>query len=286
MVDNVLRLLSLAGGSEIADTIKVMLSDLRKLWAFRGLISSLVIRDLRIKYQSSVLGFFWSLLHPLMMMSVYAIIFSILIRQVVDGPYPIFLLAGLLPWLFFSTSLTMTAPSLIINGSLINKVYFPRETLPLAIILSNLINFLLSLVVLFLFLIVFGIRPGLTLLLVPIVIFFHVLFIFGLSLFLSIANVYFRDITHVVEIVLQLWFFSVPVIYSIEFLEHALGSRWLMLYSLNPMVLIITMYRSLLMYSRVPSLTQWLVLATMSLVFFAVGYRFFKRREFAVIKEI
>lgn len=261
-------------------------SDLKQLFRYRGLVYSLVIRDLRIKYKSSVLGFFWSLLHPLLMMGVYAIIFTILIRQKVEGPYSLFLLAGILPWLFFAGSLSLTAPSLLSNSTLINKVFFPREILPLAIILSNLINFLLSLIVFFFFLIFTNLPMGMTLFSLPLLIFFHFLFTFGLTLFLAPANVYFRDIDHIIDIVLQLWFFSVPVIYSIQFLFRIAGKTWLYFYFLNPMVSFTVMYRDILMYSRMPSLSYWLFTAFLGIVSFLAGYSYFKRVEFDVVKEI
>lgn len=263
-----------------------MYKDLRQLWSYRGLLWSLVLRDLRLKYKSSVLGFLWTLLHPLLMMSIYAIIFSILIRQKVDGPYPIFLLAGILPWLFFASSLTLTAPSLISGGALINKVFFPREILPLAIIGANLINFLLSLLVFFLFLLFFQISVGRAILLLPLLIFVHVLFSIGLALVLAACNVRYRDIGHAIDIVLQLWFFSVPVIYSVEFLGRMVGPQWLRFYYLNPMVYYIEMYRDILMYGRFPDFEGWLIVISLGIISFLSGYRFFKKREFELVKEI
>jgi len=267
-------------------TLFQLVTELKHLWFYRDLIHSLVIRDLRIKYKSSFLGFFWSLLHPLLIMGVYSIIFSILIRQVVNGPYPIFLLAGILPWLFFSSSLTLTAPSLLANRLLINKVYFPREVLPLAIIVSNLVNFILSLVVFMVFMLPFGIIPGVALLSLPLIILFHVMFTFGMSLLLAIANVYFRDLDHIIDIVLQLWFFSVPVIYSMDFLRNMVGQEWLVVYQLNPMVFFVTMYRDILMYGQFPSLVSWTVTGLWGILVFILGFWFFKKHEFDAVKEI
>ncbi|MFC1852366.1 ABC transporter permease [candidate division CSSED10-310 bacterium] len=263
-----------------------MLKDLLVLWKYQGLIRSLVFRDLRIKYKSSFLGFFWSLLHPLLMMAVYALIFSILIRMKVEGPYAIFLLAGILPWLFFASSLTLTAPSLLSNSSLINKVFFPREILPLAIIFSNLVNFLLSIVVFLIFMLIFGLYPGATLIWLPGLIFLHLLFTIGLSLLIATANVFFRDVSHVIDIVLQLWFFSVPIIYTVDFLMDKIGWHWIMLYRLNPMVPFIEMYRSIMMYSRLPGLSSWLYVTLISVITFMIGYGVFKRLEFDMVKEI
>lgn len=219
-------------------------------------------------------------------MGVYSVIFSILIRQKVDGPYPIFLLAGILPWLFFTGSLTLTAPSIYGNRLLINKVYFPREILPLAIILSNLVNFILSLFVFMFFIIPFGIYPGVSFLVLPVIILCHVLFTVGCGLLLSTANVYFRDLDHIIDVVLQLWFFSVPVIYSLDFIRSMVGEGWMFVYHLNPMVFFISMYRSVLMYDLVPGLGSWLVICLWGLLVFYAGYRVFKRYEYDLIKEI
>lgn len=263
-----------------------LLINFRRLVDYRGLLYSLVIRDLRIKYKSSFLGFFWSLLHPLLMMGVYSIIFSILIRQVVEGPYPIFLLAGILPWLFFAGSLTLTAPSLLASSLLINKVYFPREVIPLSIVLANLVNFVLSIGVFLLFMLPFGIYPGKALLLLPLLVLCHLLFTSGLSLLISMGNVYFRDIAHIIDIVLQLWFFSVPIIYSVNFLTKVLDERLLALYYLNPMVLYISMYRDIMMYSHFPTFLSWFIAGLVGILVFCLGYRVFKRYEYDVVKEL
>lgn len=222
-----------------------MFDQLREIFKFKNLIYNLVSRDLKVKYKGSILGFFWSLLNPLAMLIVYTVAFKYIIRIRVEN-FPLFFLCGFLPWTFLSLSLSMAVSSIKDNANLVKKVYFPREILPLSIVLSNLVQFLLTFIILIPALLLFKIKLGLPLLYLPLIIIFHLAFILGLSLLLSALNVFFSDIRHLLEIFLQIWFWLTPIIYPVSFVPE----RFQTLYRLNPAVLFVESYRNSLLYNK------------------------------------
>lgn len=218
---------------------------------YRYLLRNLVVRDLKARYKNSVLGVLWSILNPLFLMIVFTVLFSVLANNQIRQ-YPIFVLVGLIPWNFFSGSLTSGTVSVTGNSSLVKKVYFPRELLPTSALLSNLVNFLFAFAVLIVFLYIF--RIGLTIhaLWVPAILLTQLIFTLGLILLLSSLTVFYGDVLMILEVVLLAWFFLTPVFYSLElFGETAtvLGvtfnpaqvMRWI-----NPMASIIDGYRTVL----------------------------------------
>ncbi|MBM3700839.1 MAG: ABC transporter permease, partial [Actinobacteria bacterium] len=188
-----------------------MISNFKKLIAYRELLFSLTKKELKVKYRGSVLGFFWSLLNPVLMMLVYSFVFSMILRQGIQE-FAIFLLCALLPYNFFSNSVNYGSGSIISNANLVKKIYFPKEIIPLSIVLSNLINFLLELVVLFIVLSIFGYKFYMYLYLLPVVILVQVLFVSGISMLISALNVFFRDLQHLITILMLVWFFATPII--------------------------------------------------------------------------
>ncbi|MEJ2745538.1 MAG: ABC transporter permease, partial [bacterium] len=201
---------------------------------------------LKIRYQGSALGFLWTLLNPLFMMLIY----WVFIRFMKFPMDPWSLLAGVLAWQFITMCCGDSINAVAGHPNLVKKVYFPRIILPLATVLANLVNYLLSLVVLFALTMLAGRLawgPGLAVL--PLVIFAQFLFCLGLSLIISCSSVYFRDTEHVVAVLLMAWFFMSPVIYSLDFISQSdLIPRWLLwAYKLNPMAGLITLYRRIIM---------------------------------------
>jgi len=225
---------------------------LATLFRFRELVFNLVQRELKARYKNSVLGFVWSLLNPLGMMVVFTIVFSVLMPNNSVPNYPIFLLCGLLPWNFFSTSIMTGTNSIVANGNLVKKVYFPREVLPIATVLANLVNFLLALVVLFAAMLVLRMPLSPWLALLPIVILIQTCFILGMVLLLSTFQVFYRDTLIVLDVVLLAWFFLTPVFYPTSMLPTSFAVAGLtidvqrVMYILNPMASLINMYRDLL----------------------------------------
>lgn len=222
------------------------------LYRYRMLIYNLVLRDLKSRYRNSVLGFVWSLLNPLAMMVVFTIVFSVLMPNNQIDNYPIFLLCGLLPWNFFTATIMTGANSIVANGNLVKKVFFPREVLPLATVLANLVNFLLALVVLFAVLLIFRMPWSPWLFLLPVVIIIQTAFSLGIVFLLSTMQVYYRDTLIVLDVVLLAWFFLTPVFYSTNILPATYTVAGVelpvsrLMYTLNPMASLINMYRDIL----------------------------------------
>lgn len=222
------------------------------LYRYRMLIYNLVLRDLKSRYRNSVLGFVWSLLNPLAMMVVFTIVFSVLMPNNQIENYPIFLLCGLLPWNFFTASIMSGTNSIVANGNLVKKVFFPREVLPLATVLANLVNFLLALLVLFVVLLVFRMPWSPWLFLLPVVILIQTAFALGIVFLLSAMQVYYRDTLIVLDVVLLAWFFLTPVFYSTSILPATYTVAGVelpvsrLMYTLNPMASLINMYRDIL----------------------------------------
>lgn len=257
---------------------------MEQLWTYRGLLYYLVLRELKARYKNSVLGFLWSLLNPLGMMLVFVVIFGILRPQADIPRYPIFLLCGLLPWNYFSDSIMGSLNSISQGASLVKKVYFPREILPIAEILSQLVNFLLAFIVLFAALLIFStnFHPQLWILL-PIVILIQTCFQIGIGLILSTLNVFYRDTAMIMNVLILAVFFLTPIFYSVDLLPETftmLGSEWPLrriFYILNPMASIINLYRDLLYSGRSTGIDFFLRTATTAVATLCFGYWVFNR---------
>ncbi|MDY6875399.1 MAG: ABC transporter permease [Chloroflexota bacterium] len=262
-----------------------ILRHLRELWQYRGLIHNLVVRDLKIRYKSSTLGIVWSWLNPLLMMIVYTILFTIILRRDDDIPYyHIFLLCGLLSWNFFNDSVFQATGSIVSNGHLIKKVYFPREVLPISSVLSNLVNFLIALPVFFILALFSGSPLTWWVLLLPITILIQVIFTIGLTLLLTTLNVFFRDTQIVLGVIMLACFFLTPVFYQIQDVPQQVTvlnvitfDAQLWLRRLNPMASIIASYRDLLYYGAPTGLDFLLRTAITALLVLIGGYLVFLR---------
>lgn len=259
-----------------------MIKRIVELYHYRELIRNLVIRDLKVRYKNSVLGILWSLLNPLLMTIVFTVVFTLLLRNNTPN-YPVFFMCGYLPWSFLSDSVVGGTNSIVGNAHLIKKVYFPREVLPLADVLSGLVNFLLALVVLFGAILVFHVGLTASVLLLPVVIVAQVLFTLGLVFFLSTANVFYRDTQHIMQVVMQAWFFLTPIFYPIDIIPESatvLGmtlnlQMWVR--RLNPMASLIAAYRDILLKGAVPGLDFLFRTVITCLAVFVVGYLIFCR---------
>ncbi|GIV15042.1 MAG: transport permease protein [Armatimonadota bacterium] len=278
-----------------------MLEELRELYRYRELLWTLVLRELRVRYKNSYLGFFWSLIVPLVTVAVLTVVFKRVMGMVIPN-YSAYVLAAFLPWMYFQTALLDSSQSVLAQIQLVKKVYFPREVLPLAAVLANLIHFVLALLVFFVYLLGYvraPLMPGVVLL--PVLVFFQTLLIAGLSLIISCLNVFYEDTKYIVSIGLQLMFYLVPVIYFSEQVYHAqLASpelqHWIYLvYHLNPIAMLMTAYRKILLppitvqqigavqkqtFVSLPMDWGLLVVACVaSVVIFVLGYAFFNRRK-------
>ncbi len=264
---------------------------LSELWRYRHLVRSLVLRDLKVRYKNSVLGFFWSLVSPLLMMLVFWIVFGHFMGQSATKAYPVFVLVAILPWNWFSTSVHAGINSIVGNAALINKVYFPREILPISLVLSELANFLLALPVLLVITVWAGIPLSGNVLWLPVIIAIQAAFTLGIVLVLAAANVYYRDTALIMDVVLLAWFFLTPVVYPMTNLATVMVpiggtevSAMRLSYIFNPMASLISSYRVALYGSPEgpPAQPDLLFLgrtAVTALVILAIGYAVFLRHS-------
>lgn len=270
-----------------------MLSKLAELWRYRELVGSLVVRDLKVRYKNSVLGIAWSWLNPLLMMIVFTVVFTIFNRAPQDLPhYPVYILAGILPWNMFSASVVGATASIVSSSYLIKKVYFPREVLPLATVLSNMINFLIALPVFFATAWILGVRLTPWVFLVPFVLLVQVIFSVGIGLILATLNVFYRDTQIIMEVLMLAWFFVTPVIWDARvlpevyaFMGIALPIRRLV-YILNPMASIIASYRDTLYWGTQPALDFFVRSAATAVIILIVGYLLFHRFSSLFAEEL
>ena len=255
-----------------------MLRNLRQLPRYRGLIQSLVARELKARYRGSVLGFVWSFINPLLLLAIYSFIFTTIMPNRVEGaqPYALFMLCGILPWTWFSSSLTEAASSLISGGNLIKKVLFPAEVLPIVSVLANMIHFFLALPIVVLFLVLYRHPPDIAdLVWLPVVVAIQLVFTIGLALFLAALAVHFRDIRDVLANVLTLWFFSTPIIYP--WFQPEL-QPFVHFFNLNPFTHLAVSYQELLFFFGPFGHWKWLLaMGVMSVGVFLAGYWVFDR---------
>jgi lipopolysaccharide transport system permease protein len=253
-------------------------ANLANLIRYRGLIQSLVARELKARYRGSVLGFVWSFINPLLLLTIYSFVFSVVLpglHSKETEPYALFMFCGILPWTWFSSSLTEAAGSLISGGNLIKKVLFPAEVLPIVSVLANMVHFILGLPILAVFLIYYQRLPDLDgLLWFPIAMLVQLVLSIALALILSALAVHFRDIRDILSNVLTLWFFSTPIIYWIKE-APGLGKQVL---DYNPMTHLIVTYQEILFFDGPVGHWKWLLfIGGVSVLLFLAGYWLFDR---------
>lgn len=250
--------------------------DLRELWAHRELLYFFTWRDIKVRYKQTALGLAWAIIQPLFMMVIFSLFFGILAKVPSQGiPYPLFTYSALLPWTLFASGITRASNSLTSETNLIQKVYFPRLLMPLASILSPLVDFLIAFVVLIGLMLYFGYYPSITMLWLPLFLILELMLALGVGLWLSAINVEYRDVTHVVPFLVQLWLFASPVIYPSNFVPE----RFQVAYGLiNPMSGIIEGFRWAILGTQPPS---HLLIASVAIIIVILvsGAFYFRRRE-------
>jgi len=274
-----------------SDEIRSQKDKIREIFAYRNLLKNLVIRDLKARYKNSVLGIVWSLLNPLLMMTVYTVLFTILIPNDDIEKYPIFILVALIPWQFHTSTMMSSTGSIVNNSAIIKKVYFPRILLPTASLLSNFVNFLLASLILLILLYAFGIGLTVHALWVPLILITQIIFLLGLTYVFSTLQAFYRDTLLILEVGLLAWFFLTPVFYPFErFGEQA--EIWGIVFNparlmrwVNPMASIIDGYRTVLwgnIGSNGPGPMDPLALLrtfVTAVIIFIIGYTVFNRSE-------
>ncbi|MFO0890142.1 MAG: ABC transporter permease [Isosphaeraceae bacterium] len=247
--------------------------DREQLPRFWPVIHNLVSQELKVRYQRSVLGFFWTLVNPLLMMMTLSWVFSNLFGEISN--YTIYLFAGMVPWGLLSGSIGECATCIIANEGLIRKIYVPKLVFPISRLLINLVTTGLSMVSLFVLLGPLGARPSVAMILLPLALALFAMFSLGLGLMVATANTFYRDCGHLVGVFLQAWYFATPIIYRIErFPESALWR-----FRLNPAYYFIELFHDIIFAGRWPSLGHWLCASLIATVSLGIGYAIFKSSE-------
>jgi ABC-type polysaccharide/polyol phosphate export permease len=254
--------------------LAVIRKDRAELTRFWPVVQNMVVQELRVRYQRSMLGFFWTLLHPVLMMATLTLVFSQLFKTTAEN-YAVFLFAGMVPWGFLSASLNECAVCIIVNEGLIRKIYIPKLVFPLAKTLTNLATFLLSLSALFILLKPLGAQISSSLLFLPVAIALFSVFTLGLGMVVAVSNTFFRDTGHLVTVLLQAWYFATPIIYETTLMPEPL--RWR--FWLNPAYPFIEMFQVIIRDGHWPHLNTILVSAGIAAVSLGIGYASFKSQE-------
>jgi lipopolysaccharide transport system permease protein len=254
-----------------------LFANLANLVRYRGLIQSLVARELKARYRGSVLGFLWSFINPLLLLLIYSFVFTTIMPNETPGvkPYAVFMFCGILPWNWFATSLSDAAGSLIGGGNLIKKVLFPAEVLPIVSVLANMVHFFLGLPILVVFLLVSKHYPNPPdLLWFPVAVAVQLVFSIALALMLAALTVHFRDIRDILANVLMLWFFATPIIYP-WFQPNVQRFRWL--FDVNPFTHLAVSYQEILFFGQLGHWKWLLALGVASTALFLACYWLFDR---------
>lgn len=270
------------GGAAAAPLIRITPSKgwvdlrLRDLWEYRELLYFLVWRDIKVRYKQTALGAAWAILQPLFTMLIFSIFFGRLAKMPSDGiPYPVFAFTGLVPWTFFANGLSQSSNSLVQNANLLTKVYFPRLALPLATVLSGVVDFALAMVVLGGIMMYYGVRITAAILWLPALLLLALVTALGVGLWLSALNVEYRDVRYTIPFLTQVWLFATPIAYP----SSLLPEPWRTLYGLNPMVGVVEGFRwALLGTATAPG---WMIVASSlaALLILVTGAYYFRRME-------
>lgn len=258
------------------------MNTLKELYHYREMIVSLVRKGLRGRYKGSVLGFLWTFVNPLLQLIVYTIVFSNIMRVGIEKFY-LFLFVALIPWMFFSASVTGGAASIIAEGNLVKKVYFPRQVLPISYVTTAFVNMLLTFVVVLLALVVGGIGLDIrTLVYLPIVMIVEYLLALGIAMLTSALTVFFRDLEYILGIVTMAWMYLTPIMYEVDMIPE----EFLPLFNLNPMTPIIVAYRDILYYKQIPRLSTLAQALAWGIIFLFVGSIIFNRLQKHFAEEL
>jgi ABC-2 type transport system permease protein len=260
---------------------RTILDELKELYKYREMLSNLVKKDLRTRYKGSVLGFLWTFVNPLLQLVVYTMLFSVILRSNIPKYY-IFLFVALVPWIFFATSITSGSSSIIASKDLIKKVYFPRIIIPMAVVNGAFMNMIFTMIVVFFALIFSGIGISKYILFLPVIMMLEYLLALGISFIVSALNVYFRDLEHILGIIIMAWMYGTPILYSIDMVPKKL----LPIFNLNPMTPIIAAFRSILYYKTKPDLSHMGIIFIWSTCFIVAGYIIFQKLQKNFAEEL
>lgn len=254
---------------------------MNNLYNYRQLLKSNVKKEIRGKYKGSFLGVLWSFINPLLMTLVYAIVFPFILKGAQEN-YVTFIVVGILPWNWFTTTIAQGTTTILVNGGIIKKVYFPREILPISIATSGLFNFLISLPIMLLFVIFSGIGLSKYILFLPLVVIAQYILLMGITFITSAINVYIRDAEYIINFLISMLFYATPVLYATTLFPEKV--RWLL--KLNPMTTIIDCYRDILFYQSMPHIKSLIIVLLCSIALFYIGFKIFKKLEKGFAEEV
>lgn len=249
--------------------------DLGEVWRYRDLLYLLAMRDISTRFRQSVIGYGWAILRPLLTAAIFTLVFSVFVKVQTDVPYPIFAFAGLMPWLYFSSSLSGVTTSIVGGSSLLTKVYFPRLVLPLAKVGVGLVEFALQFVVLFGLMFYYSYIPGWQILLVPLFVLVTIVTALAFGIWLTALNVKYRDIAMAVPFLVQIWMYLCPIVYPISVVPE----KYRTIYAINPMVGVIEGFRWSLLGSSPPNWTMVGVSLLVMVVVLVSGIAYFRKLE-------
>ena len=249
---------------------------LHEIMEGRELFYFLTLKEIRVKYKQSIIGIGWALLMPLISMVIFTVIFTRVAKVETDVPYPIFVYCGLLPWQLFAHGLGTATKSLVANSNLVTKVYLPREVFPFAAVVSKIVDFAIGFTFVFVLMWYYQIPIVWTIVFLPIILLVQLMFTLGLGFFASMGNLYFRDVDYLMQIGIPLWMYLTAVAYPLEVSDERLQA----VLNLNPMTPIVNAYRDVLLRGKIPSLSEFGLVALVSISLFLMGWYFFHRREF------
>ena len=255
---------------------------LRELYHYREMLFSLVRKDLRGRYKGSVLGFLWTFINPLMQLLVYTFVFTVILPSQVEH-YSLYLFVALIPWIFFSSSMTGGAGSIVAQKDLVKKIYFPREIIPISYVTSCFVNMLLCFLIIFAVMLFTGapFNP-LALLCLPVIMIVEYLLSLGIAMLAAAVTVYFRDLEHILGIVSMIWMYLTPILYP----ETLVPEKWQALYHINPMTSIITAYRDVLYWGVMPQLATLLEAVLLGVLFLLLGLLSFSKLKKGFAEEL
>ena len=253
----------------------------KELYRYRQLLKSNVRKEIRGKYKGSFLFFLWSFVNPLLMTLVYAIVFPFLLKSS-QPHYTTFIVIAVLPWNWFTTTISQGTSTILANGGIIKKVYFPREILPISVVTSGLVNFLISCLIIAIFLIFSGIGFSPYILFLPLIIIVQYILQLGLILITSSINVYVRDAEYIINFFVSMLFYATPVLYSMSMFP-----TWVQgILRLNPMTTIIESYRNIFYYQQAPDLMMLGIVFLVSIGILLLGFFIFKKLEKGFAEEL
>ena len=253
----------------------------KDLYNYRELLKTNIKKEIRGKYKGSWLGVVWTFLNPLLMLAVYAFVFPYILRVEVEN-YTIFMIVALIPWTFFTNAVMAGTSSITINGAILKKVYFPREIIPLSVTLSQLINFLITCIIMFLFILFSGVGFSYHFIYFPLIVLIQFVLILGINFILSSITVFVNDVAHFVQIAMTLGFYATPVVYLSSMLPEQF--QWAM--KANPMAVLVESYRAALYYHEMPDLFWLGIWAILSFTILILGYLIFKKLEKTFVEEL